>query len=76
MREEVQDEKAEKYQDLGREVHVQNVDCEDKGCSSGSRTIGINTTEIEQPPTNPWGGHSCWNDPEMCIVGVKERDFI
>ena len=35
----MREEKVEKYQDLGREVHVQNVDCEDKGCSSGSRTI-------------------------------------
>ena len=39
-------EKVEKYQDLEREVG-KNVGCKDKGYSSGSGTIGINTTEIE-----------------------------
>ena len=50
-----------------------NVGCEDKGYSSGSGSIGINTTEIEWQSESHWGGHSCWTDPEMCIVGVGKN---
>ena len=42
---EKEDEKVEKYRDLAREVR--KMWCEDKGYSSGSGSIGINTTEIE-----------------------------
>ena len=52
--------------------------CEDKGYSSGSGSIGVNTTEIEHTyglndNLQPLSGHSCSTDPEMCIVGVGKN---
>ena len=48
---EKEDEKVAKYQDLAREVRKM-WGVRTKGYSSGSGSIGINTTEIERQPEN------------------------
>ena len=68
-----EDDKVEKYLWRLSERSLKNVGWEDKGYSSDSGSIGVNTTEIEWQSESHWGGYSCWTDPEMCIVGVSKN---
>ena len=66
---EKEDEKVEKYQDLAREVR--------KMWGVRTKVIPVVVGALGSIPLrlkdNLRGRHSCWTDPEMCIVGVGKN---